>query len=89
MYVVILRLIVILLAVIFPVIFLVRNKSSKVLASILVLLEIVAIVLPFVFESGRNFVSESVGGLFASAFLIIALVGGVIVAIDSFKKSKE
>lgn len=89
MKVVILRLIAILLAVIFSVIFLVRNKSSRVLASILVLLEIVAIVLPFVFMISRNVVTESTGGLFASVFLIIALVGGVIVAIDSFKRSKE
>jgi len=79
--VVVFRLILILLVIVLSIVFLIRNKLSKILASILVILEVLLIGLPFAFGG-----AQSIGGLFASVFLIMALIGGIAIAIDSFRK---
>ena len=81
------RIIFILLTIIFSVIFLVRNKSSRIFSSPLLLSTITTIVLPFVLKSSQV-VGESIGGLFASVFLIIALIGGIVISIVSFRKGQ-
>ena len=92
MGIVAIRFVLIMLMIMFSVIFLVRNKPSIILSIGLILLEVGFIVLPFfVYRNmglviGNGPIAEFFGGLFASMFMLMGLVGSITIVISSFRK---
>ena len=78
------RFILLLLIAILSVIFLIRKKSSIILSMGLILSEVVFIGLPYFVYANTG--AQSLGGLFGSILMLIALIGSIAIGTSSFRK---